>query len=102
MVPVRTRGYRLDDSGQVVVLEPRYGSTRVGRWLAALMVRPNIEIRLDEFGSAAWELCDGEANVSAIARRLIDRFGDRIEPVHDRLADFLRTLERTRFIRFDC
>lgn len=100
MVPVRTRDSRQDEAGHAVVLEPRYGGSALGRWLAGLTTRPFIEIRLDEFGSAVWDSCDGERPVAEIARRLEARFGERVAPVHDRLAEFLRTLERTRFIAF--
>lgn len=62
------------------------------------MKNPYFRIKLDEIGSAVWEMCDGEKTVREIGECLHQRFKDKIEPVYDRLAVFLQTLERNRFI----
>ncbi len=100
LVPERTRRWLSSGPGEIRVLEPRYGHTALGRWLARSLRKPDIEIKLDELGSAVWEACDGRATVGDIARHVRDRFGDRIEPAHERLGRFLHQLERTRLIRW--
>jgi Coenzyme PQQ synthesis protein D (PqqD) len=100
MVPERNREWVAAESGEVRVLEPRYGRSAAGRWLAARVARPNIEIKLDELGSAVWRACDGRTSVGQIADGLREEFGDRIEPATERLARFFRGLERTKFIRW--
>jgi hypothetical protein len=99
-VPERNRRWLSSGPGEVRVLEPRYGHTAVGRWLAKSLRRPDIEIKLDELGSAVWEACDGRATVGDIVRHVRDRFGDRIEPAHERLGRFLHQLARNRLIRW--
>ncbi len=99
LVPERAREWRVTDEGRVRVLEPRYGSGPIGRWLATRLTRPNIEIRLDDIGSAVWQACDGETSVGEIAERLRERFGERVEPARDRLGTFLRQMEHTHMIR---
>lgn len=84
----------------MTVLEPRYGSNRLGRWIVERIGARPIRVRLDDLGSAVWKACDGSSDVAAIAERLRERFGDAIEPAYERLASFLRQLERNRFIEW--
>jgi hypothetical protein len=100
MVPERSREWRRSDAGDVRVLEPRFGRSRPGRWLARYLRMRDIEIKLDEFGGAVWEACDGRATVAEIAAELRGRFGDRVEPVDERLGRFFARLEHTRLIRW--
>jgi hypothetical protein len=99
-VPERNRRWLSSGPGEVRVLEPRYGHTALGRWLARSLRRPDIEIKLDELGSAVWEACDGRATVGDIVRHVRDRFGDQVEPAHERLGRFLHQLARNRLIRW--
>jgi Coenzyme PQQ synthesis protein D (PqqD) len=98
MVPERNREWRLGPDGAVRVLEPRFGASRLGRWLAERLGAAPIEVRLDPLGTAVWEACDGATTVGDVLLRLQQRFGPAIEPADERLARFLRELERTRFI----
>ncbi|MFQ5877670.1 MAG: PqqD family protein [Acidobacteriota bacterium] len=100
MIPERAREWRLGEDGRVRVLVPRYGDTALGRWIAARVGRPHISVRLDEIGGEVWRACDGISTVGRIADGLQQRFGDRVAPLHQRLASFLRELERSRFIRW--
>jgi hypothetical protein len=99
-VPERARRWRSSGPGQVRVLEPRYGHTTLGRWLAKSLRSPDIEIKLDELGSAVWDACDGRATVGDIVHHVREVLGDRIEPAHERLGRFLHPLERNRLIRW--
>lgn len=98
MVPERNREWRLGADGAVRVLEPRFGASRLGRWLAGRLGAAPIEVRLDSLGTAVWEACDGTTTVGEMLARLRQRFGPALEPADERLARFLRELERTRFI----
>ncbi|MCP2620391.1 PqqD family protein [Candidatus Aminicenantes bacterium AC-334-E05] len=64
------------------------------------MKKPFFRIRLDEIGSYVWELCNEENTVSEIGIKLKERFGEKIEPVYDRLIIFLKQLERGKCIKF--
>lgn len=64
------------------------------------MKRPYFKVNLDEIGSYLWENCDGHRMVRDIAQLQQQRFGDKVEPLYDRISVFLRTLERHGFIRF--
>jgi hypothetical protein len=100
-VPARARAWDTDDDGSVLILVPRYGDSRPGRWLARVLSRPDLRIRLDELGSAVWLACDGRVTVREIAGGIERRFGARVAPVAERLATFLEDLCRRGMIRLD-
>ena len=70
----------------------------MGRWLAARLGNPCYRIRLDDVGSFIWKACDGETPLAAIAGRLRDALGDRVEPAEERLGGFVQTMLRSRMI----
>lgn len=100
MVPLRVHEWRESESGTVQVLVPRYGSSRVGRWVAETIGRPYIVVKLDSIGSVIWRSCDGVATAGEIAEKLGERFGDEAAPVIDRLASFLQHMDRGKLIRW--
>lgn len=100
MVPERIPEWADAGEGKVKVLVPRYGGSRLGRWIARRLDRPHITVNLDDIGSSVWRACDGRATVQEIARTLEAEFGERIAPVHERLGKFFAELERGRLIRW--
>lgn len=75
--------------GKVSVQIPRFRS-RLMAWYQRRLKRPHLELQLDEIGSAVWLACDGQRNVAQIGDSLRQRFGERVEPVWDRLALFVQ------------
>ncbi|BAA29434.1 108aa long hypothetical protein [Pyrococcus horikoshii OT3] len=57
-------------------------------------------LELDEIGAYVWELCDGTRNVEEIGKLLKARFGEKVEPLYERLLTFLIQLQRRNLIRF--
>ncbi len=83
---------------RIVLLIPRFGSGRLGQWLKAQLKARPVRIRLDEIGSATWQLIDGRRTVGEIGRALQKQFGAKVEPIYERLAVFFKRLEREKFI----
>jgi hypothetical protein len=100
MVPCRGHEWADGGAGRIKVLVPRYGASRLGRWVAARVARPHIPVNLDDVGSSVWRACDGRATVREIAERIEEEFGERIAPVHERLSKFFTEMERGRLIRW--
>lgn len=100
LIPERRYEWITGEDGNVRVLIPRYGNTAAGVWLARHLQRPYIYFKLDRIGSAVWLACDGKSTVLQIANRLQQEFGEEIEPVYDRLGQFLHSLDRNKLIRF--
>ncbi len=101
MVPHRNQEWAdAGTEGRVKILVPRYGRTRLGRYIAGRLRKPHIPVNLDDVGSSVWRACDGRTTVQEIAHRLEVEFGEVITPVHERLAKFFAELERGRYIRW--
>jgi hypothetical protein len=79
------------DDGRVAIRVPRFDGRILRRVLVPLLKRPDFHVRLDDLGSAAWDLCDGTRTGEEMATLLADRFPDQPD-VRLRLALFLRTL----------
>lgn len=58
-------------------------------------------IRMDEFGSFVWQCIDGKSDIHEIGRKVEKRFGKKAEPVYERLSQFMETLKRVGYIRFE-
>ena len=96
--PRRRLDWREAEDGHCVVLRPKFGESRAGRWLAARLGDPCYRIRLDDVGGFIWKACDGRTPLTVIAVRLHDAFGARVEPADERLARFVQTMLRSRMI----
>ena len=63
--------------------------------------KPRIsQIHLDEMGNFIWPLMDGKNTVYDIAEQVKAHFGEKAEPLYNRLVQYMRNLESYGFIRF--
>lgn len=58
-------------------------------------------IHLDENGSFVWENINGETNLIEIGEKVHEHFGEKAEPLYERLAKFISILESYNFIKFN-
>lgn len=58
-------------------------------------------ISLDELGSFIWKEIDGKKTIYEIGILLKQRFGDRAEPLYERLSGFTKTLHNQKFIVYE-
>jgi hypothetical protein len=100
LIPVRNIGWKKNASGLIVLLKPKFTHPFFKKHLLSRMKKPHYTIRLDEMGSAVWELCDGRLTVKEVGESLRDKYKEKIEPLYDRLSLYLQNLERNRFIVF--
>ena len=67
-----------------------------------LFKKPKISyVHLDEMGSFVWPLIDGETDLLRLGELVKEHFGEKAEPLYERLAKYFKILESYRFIRFD-
>jgi hypothetical protein len=65
-----------------------------------LLKKPEISyIHLDEMGSFIWPLIDGEADIIALGERVKEHFGDKAEPLYERLSKYIKILESYGFVK---
>ena len=98
LIPTQCFGWSEDAEGIVTVDMPRFHVAWMQRLLVPRAKYPYIRVKLDRFGSHVWKQVDGKRNVSAIAERLRAEFGDAVEEHEDRVAAFMRMLQRRAFI----
>ena len=88
-----------DEDGLVVLRAPRFQG-RVGKGLVRVLKRdPEFNLHLDEFGSEAWLLFDGERTLGEVADRMADVAGDESRIALTRLIMFLRSLKTAGVVR---
>jgi hypothetical protein len=89
--------YTMDNQGKITLLQENRG---VFHFLAQKMLKkPKIsQIHLDEMGNFIWPLIDGTRTVYEIAELVKEEFGDKAEPLYDRLVQYIRNLEAYGFV----
>ena len=101
MTPVREVEWEEDESGVVTLVRSRprvRGPRSMGRWVSFMLAPPRI--RLDEVGSFAWLRMSGTMKVGDLAALVREEFGERVDPVNQRLGHLVRLLKRERFVSY--
>ena len=98
LIPIRNVKWETKEDGCVVLLKPKFRHPFLVKLLLTRMKRPHFKVRLDEIGSFFWLNCDGTRTVYEIAELHKKKFGEKVEPLHERIALFLASLEKNRFI----
>ena len=63
--------------------------------------KPKISyIHLDEMGSFIWPLLDGEKDIIEIGKFVEEKFGEKANPLYERLAEYIRRLASYGFVNF--
>ena len=101
IVPYRIHKEEIDENGLVTVLVPKFKRKIANEILSKIGKPHDIRIKLDEFGSETWLQLNGRQNVSTIAKKLIQKFGEKIQPAEERLTKFLTNLYLQGFISFN-
>ena len=66
-----------------------------------ILKKPKISfIHLDEMGNFIWPIIDGDKNLAEIGELVKEHFGEKAEPLYDRLSKYFYTLETYKFIFF--
>lgn len=99
--PVRNVDWETDDAtGFAVLIKPKFPAA-ILRWIRPLLIRgENFRIKLDDVGTQIWQNCDGNQTLEEISEKLVGHFGERIQPVEERLGMFVSQLMRSGFISF--
>ena len=65
-----------------------------------LLKKPKISyIHLDEMGSFIWPLIAGESDIIALGERVKEHFGEKAEPLYERLSKYIKILESYGFVK---
>jgi hypothetical protein len=100
LIPGRRLKWEMEGE-TVVLLYPKFRNRFLAQCVLPRMKFPNWRIKLDEIGSWVWLHCDGHSTVRELAEGMREQFGEKVEPVYDRLSLFLKKLESDKFIQYE-
>lgn len=98
--PIRViENWSTDENG-IVTLEKE--NTGIFNKIAQVFLKkPKISfIHLDEMGSFIWPLLDGKTDIIELGEKVKEHFGEKAEPLYERLAKYIQILESYNFIKF--
>ena len=100
-VPVKSSSINWKSDGDGMVTLEIENKGLFNRVAQKLFKKPRISyVHLDELGSFVWPLIDGKRNIISIGVRVKEHFGEKAEPLYERLAKFFKILESYGFICF--
>ena len=86
------------DSENIITLEIE-NTGLFNRMAQKLLHKPKVSyVHLDETGSFVWPLIDGEKDIIALGILVKEHFGEKAEPLYERLAKYFTILESYNFI----
>lgn len=100
LIPVRTISWKKSQEGLIVLLKPKFRHPFFVKHFLPRLKKPHYRIKLDSIGSFVWGQCDGNRSVKELAELMRQEFGEKVEPLYDRLTLFLQNLEKNRFIYY--
>lgn len=69
------------------------------RLFQKILKKPRVSyLHLDEMGSFIWSLLDGEKSILEIGKAVENQFGDKANPLYERLVKYFQILESYHFI----
>lgn len=98
--PQRTVQWETLNDETIVVLVPKFKSALLQRWILPILAKPYFRVKLDHIGSMFWKLSDGSRTLGEIRDEMKTTFGERIEPVDERLGRFVYQLYKGGLITF--
>ena len=92
--------WNTDENGIVTLeIENKGVANRIAQFL---IKKPKISyIHLDEMGSFIWPLIDGERTVTDISVFVSEHFGEKANPLYERLTKFFSILESYNFVKIN-
>ena len=88
-----------DENGNVTLEMENKGIAN--KIMQKLIKKPKTSyIHLDEMGSFIWPLMDGEKDILEIGNFVEEHFGEKANPLYERLSQYFKTLEKYNFIEY--
>lgn len=89
--------WKQDEKGNIIIFVENKGL--FNRIAQKVFGKPKVsQVHLEEMGNFIWPLIDGKTSVFEIAEQVGKEFGEKANPLYERLAAYMRTLESYGFI----
>lgn len=100
VIPCRSEHIVTEQEGDLSVIAfPRFKKKWMQRFLLPKGMSPDIRVRLEEHGSAVWNLIDGKRTVQEIVEELNGYFEGQ-EGYATRITTFIAQLNKDGFIKY--
>jgi hypothetical protein len=101
LIPARKMNWEINPDTHLVVLKkPKFKNSFLKKYLLPKLKNPDYSVKLDKIGSFVWQHIDGKLSFGDIAKIMSEEFGELIEPVYERLGQFINSLQRYEFIYY--
>ena len=101
-IPVINPDYTWGDKNKKHVTVHMVNKGFFNRAAQIFFKRPKVShIDLDEYGSFLWRNIDGKRTIEELAGLMKEQFGEKAEPLYDRLVKYMRILQNNKFINFN-
>jgi hypothetical protein len=99
LVPTISEHITTEKEGELSVITfPRFRSKFMQKYFVPKNKSPKIRIRLDEYGTAVWNLIDGKRTIKEITDALIENFQSE-ENYEYRIASYFLQLYKQDFLK---
>ncbi|OGU61038.1 MAG: hypothetical protein A2X64_10365 [Ignavibacteria bacterium GWF2_33_9] len=98
LIPKRKVGIEKTEDNKVKLLIPRFKNKLAQKYLIPKFQSKHIEAKLDEYGSTCITLSNGERNIYEIAKIMKEQFGEKIEPVYERVSKYFGMMHSKGFV----
>ena len=98
-VPARNEKYNWTKNDEGIVTLEVVNKGFFNYMAQKLLKKPPVTcVHLDELGSFVWPVIDGTMDVYAIGQKVEERFGEKAQPLYERLVQYFKILESYGFI----
>ena len=100
VIPCRSEHITAEREGETIVLSfpPILNIRGLQRFLVPKGMSKELHVKLEEHGTAVWELIDGKRNVREIIEKLADHFQNE-EGYESRVSAYLSQMQKDGFIK---
>ncbi len=89
----------VDEEGMVTLLMENRGI--MNRGAQKFLKKPRVtQIHMEEMGSFIWLRIDGEKTIYEIGEEMQEHFGEKAEPLYERLVVYMRNLAAGGYIKY--
>lgn len=102
LVPVKneSKQWKFNDDNMVQIIIPRDGI--LDKIVRVIFKTPKVmKIDLDDLGTTVWTAIDGKKTVEEIGKIVKLKFGEKAEPLYQRLGTYINILRNNKFITLE-
>lgn len=100
MIPHRNKSITWEESENIILVIER--TSKIDRFVQKVFKTPKAnKVKLDEIGSFVWSKCDGKNTVYDITEQMENHFGEKVDPVLERLVQYIKILVNNKFIKLE-